>query len=105
MADPADRLKTDKNCKIYKNWEDLIKDPEIDIVSIVTPPSLHADMACAAMQEGKHVVLEKPAAVTEEQAERILQVQAETGRVITVDHMIRYNPIIRTVIKLGESGI
>ena len=105
VADPADRLKTDKNCRIYKNWEDLIKDPEIDIVSIVTPPSLHADMACAAMQEGKHVVLEKPAAVTEEQAERILQVQAETGRVITVDHMIRYNPIIRTVIKLGESGV
>lgn len=105
VADYSESLRFEGNFTVYKNWEDLIKNPDIDIVSIVTPPSLHADMACAAMREGKHVVLEKPAAVTEEQAERILRVQAETGRVITVDHMIRYNPIIRTVIKLREDGV
>ena len=91
--------------KMYHNWHDLINDPEIDIVSIVTPPSLHAEMACAAMKAGKHVLLEKPAAISEEDARLILKTQKETGMIITVDHMIRYNPIIQNFIQLGQSGL
>lgn len=105
VADSSGKLDKDSKCKLYDNWEDLIKDPEIDVVSIVTPPALHAEMACAAMQAGKHVLLEKPVALTIEDAERILQVQAETGRVITVDHMIRYNPIINEIMHLGKTGV
>jgi len=105
VADRAESLKREENCKVYVDWKDLIADPEIDIVSIVTPPALHAEMACAAMQAGKHVVLEKPVAINLQEAERILQVQTETGRVITVDHMIRYNPIIRSVKALSDKGV
>jgi predicted homoserine dehydrogenase-like protein len=46
------------DCKAYQNWKDLVKDPEVDIVSIVTPPALHAEMACLAMKANKHVLLE-----------------------------------------------
>jgi len=104
VADHSGSLDTNEKYKLYENWEDLIKDPEIDIVSIVTPPALHAEMACAAMQAGKHVLLEKPAGVTLEDAERLLQVQTETGRVITIDHMIRYNPLINEIMTLGKLG-
>jgi predicted dehydrogenase len=92
------------NCKNYHDWNELINDAEIDIVSIVTPPNLHAEMACAAMKAGKHVLLEKPAAITEEGAQQILNTQKETGMIITVDHMIRYNPIIQKFMQLGQSG-
>jgi len=104
VADPAGNLEGNATFTLYDKWEDLLKDPQIDIVSIVTPPALHADVACAAMRAGKHVLLEKPAALTLEDAERILQVQTETKRVITVDHMIRYNPIINDIITMGKTG-
>lgn len=94
-----------ENLKIYHDWNELINDGEIDIVSIVTPPSLHAEMACAAMKAGKHVLLEKPAAISEESALQILNTQKVTGMVITVNHMIRYNPIIQRFMELGQSGI
>jgi predicted dehydrogenase len=92
------------HCKTYSDWKELINDPEIDIVSIVTPPALHVEMACAAMKANKHVVLEKPVAITEEGGWQILQTQKETGMVITVDHMIRYNPITQAFMELGLSG-
>ena len=93
-----------EGCKTYHDWTELINDEEIDIVSIVTPPNLHAEMACAAMKAGKHVLLEKPVALSEESAKKILQTQAETGKVITVDHMIRYNPLIQKFMQLGQNG-
>jgi predicted dehydrogenase len=102
IADP-NSSQQDANLKIYHNWEDLVNDPDIDIISIVTPPALHAEMACAAMRAGKHVLLEKPVAITNEGGQQILETQKETGKVITVDHMIRYNPIIQTLIQLGKS--
>lgn len=104
IADTTAGLKTEGNCKLYGSWKELLADPQIDIVSIVTPPTLHAEMACAAMQAGKHVLLEKPVAINLVQAERILKVQAETEKIITVDHMIRYNPIIHSLMALSEIG-
>lgn len=94
-----------ENIKMHHDWNDLINDPEIDIVSIVTPPGLHAEMACAAMKKGKHVLLEKPVAITEQSARQILITQKETGMIITVNHMIRYNPIIQKLKELGQSGV
>jgi len=104
IADSGKNFQGDDHCKVYKDWKDLINEAEIDIVSIVTPPGLHAEMACAAMKAGKHVLLEKPVAITEESAQQILDTQQETGMVITVNHMIRYNPIIQNLKQLGESG-
>jgi predicted dehydrogenase len=105
VADPGGHFGNAGNCKTYRDWKKLVNDPEIEIVSIVTPPALHAEMACAAMQAGKHVLLEKPVAVTDESARQILEVQKQTGMVITVDHMIRYNPIIQSLMQLGKSNV
>jgi predicted dehydrogenase len=104
VADHGHHTKDTTICNVYSNWKELINDPDIDIVSIVTPPSLHAEMACAAMRAGKHVMLEKPVALTTEGAEKIVVTQQETGMCITVDHMIRYNPIIQSLAQLGQSG-
>lgn len=104
IADSGKHPHNVENCRNYHDWKDLINDAEIDIVSIVTPPSLHVEMACEAMKAGKHVLLEKPVAISEEGAQKILNVQKETGMIITVDHMIRYNPIIQSFMQLGQSG-
>lgn len=104
IADSGNNSQNVENCRTYENWKDLIKDTEIDIVSIVTPPSFHVEMACEAMKAGKHVLLEKPVAISEEGALQILKIQKETGMVITVDHMIRYNSIIQNFMQLGKNG-
>jgi predicted dehydrogenase len=90
--------------KGYRNWEELINVPEIDIVSVVTPPSLHAEIAVASMKAGKHVLLEKPVAISLEQAEAIMVAKNETGKLIMVDHMLRYNPIVVHLTALSLSG-
>lgn len=89
----------------YENWEEMICDEEIDIVSVAMPPAFHVEIACAAMRHNKHVLLEKPIAITEEGARQILDTQKETGKVITVDHMLRYNPIVKALIKLSRTEI
>lgn len=104
IADTGKHPHNVENCKNYHDWTELINDVEIDIVSIVTPPDLHVEMACEAMKAGKHVLLEKPVAISEEGAQQILNTQMETGMVITVNHMIRYNPIIQNFMQLGENG-
>ncbi|MDQ0966688.1 putative dehydrogenase [Flavobacterium sp. W4I14] len=104
IADPHKNFQSEENFVVYRDWKELIQDKNIDIVSIVTPPNLHTEMACAAMKAGKHVLLEKPVAISEEGAREIIETQKQTGRVITVDHMIRYNPIIQNLIKLGQAG-
>jgi len=104
VADSGHHSHHVENCKVYHDWKLLINDPDIEIVSIVTPPNLHVEMACEAMKAGKHVLLEKPVALSEEGAQEILKVQKETGMVITVDHMIRYNAIIQSFMEIGKSG-
>lgn len=89
------------NVRHYEDWQELINDETIDIVSIATPPSLHVEMACAAMRSNKHVLLEKPVALTLEGVEELLRTQHETGMIITVDHMLRYNPIVKALKELS----
>jgi predicted dehydrogenase len=86
----------------YDSWKELLKDDTIDIVSIATPPSLHVEMACEAMRNNKHVLLEKPVAINLDGAEEILRTQQETGKVITVNHMLRYDPIVDSLIQLSK---
>jgi len=104
IADPHKNFPSQENYVIYRDWKELIQDENIDIISIVTPPGLHTEMACEAMKAGKHVLLEKPVAISEEGALEIIETQKQTGKIITVDHMIRYNPIIQNLIKLGQTG-
>jgi len=91
--------------RIYTDWRSLIMADDIDIVSIVTPPSFHAEMAMEAMKAGKYVLLEKPVAITDEDALLISKIQEETGMVIAVDHMLRYDPIIRVLSDLSQREI
>ncbi len=50
--------------KYYENWHDLLADDRIDVVSICTPHGLHATMTIAAAAAGKHIICEKPMAIT-----------------------------------------
>ena len=91
--------------KFYNNWQDLIKDGEIDIVSIVTPPSSHVDIACAAMEGEKHIFLEKPIATTINDSKRTIETRDKTGQKATLNYMMRFNPIIETISSLSRNNV
>ena len=78
----------------FATWEALIEEPSLDLIAIATPPNTHAQIACAAMEAGRHVLIEKPLATTREDAQRLIEVQARTGRRAAIDHMLRFHPFI-----------
>jgi phthalate 4,5-cis-dihydrodiol dehydrogenase len=71
--------------RVYDDFEDMCKDPEIDIVHIATPNWLHTQHALTALEHGKHVLVEKPMATNIEDADRIITAAAAVGREVIVD--------------------
>jgi predicted dehydrogenase len=81
----------------FTRWDDLIERADVDLVCIATPPHTHAEIACAAMEAGRHVLIEKPLALSMADAERIVAVQELTQRDAAVNFMLRFNPIVETI--------
>jgi len=104
VSDQNISLKSDKIERFYNNWHDLLNDNDIDIVSIVTPPSSHAEIACEAMEKGKHILIEKPLAITIEDGRKIIEKRNETGRIATVDYIMRFNPVVEALGALSHGG-
>lgn len=82
---------------VSADWQDIIDDPEIDAVAVATPVETHFEIGVAALQAGKHTLVEKPMARTAEQAMCMLE-ESERGRaVLMVDHTYVFAPAIRTI--------
>ncbi|HEX8619917.1 MAG TPA: Gfo/Idh/MocA family oxidoreductase [Thermoanaerobaculia bacterium] len=91
----------------YADWRELVASPEVELVSIVTPPSEHREMALAALEAGKHVLLEKPTARDAYEAEELVAAAERHGdRLTLIDHELRFLPSWREartrVAELGE---
>jgi predicted dehydrogenase len=81
----------------YADRTSLLEDPEVTVVSIATEPATHAVFAVEAMEAGKHVIVEKPLALTPSDAHRVMDTARRTGRVATVDHVLRHHPLENAV--------
>ena len=91
-----------------ENIEDtayLLRRDDVDLVYIATPPALHHPQALAALEAGKHVIVEKPLAVTLRQADELIEVARAGGRLVVANLMQRYNPLFDQVRQLIESRI
>ncbi len=105
---PADKAETFADQfgfnRATDDWKDLIADPNVDIVCITTPNKVHKEMAQAALQAGKHVHLEKPMAVTLDDARDMLRVSEETGAKTIVGYNYLRNPAFVHARQLIEDG-
>lgn len=91
----------------YTDFDEMIKDPAIDIVSICLPSAMHAEYACRAMANGKHVLIEKPIDITPEAAQRIEDARVKYGVTAGVVHQNRYNApmdAIKSAVDEGRLG-
>jgi predicted dehydrogenase len=83
---------------------ELINDPAVDAVVIATPVSSHFELAFAALEAGKHVLVEKPLTATSEQGRRLIEEADRRGLTLMVDHTFVYNGAVRKVRGLVASG-
>lgn len=90
--------------KVYEDAYALLADPEVEEVDICLPTYLHRDVAIAALKAGKHVLLEKPAALNYEDAAAIVAAAKESGRCFTVGLCVRAWPEYRWAYEAVKSG-
>ena len=83
--------------------DEMLKRDDIDIVYISTPPFLHHPQAIAALKSGKHVIVEKPFALTIKQADEMISAAKKNNLIVTANLMQRYNPLYDRVRELLES--
>jgi len=94
LAEFGQRFKIDR---LYTDYRDLVKDPQVDAVLIVTPNDLHMPIAVAAAEGGKHILVEKPIARNVEEARKMIEAARKHGVKLMVSHNFRYHPLVRRV--------
>lgn len=93
--------------RAYRDIEEVVADPRVQVVHVCTPNHLHRPMAQAALEAGKHVVCEKPLATTLEDARALAALATANALVATVPFVYRYHPVVREArarIAHGELG-
>lgn len=106
---PAARERAEEEgVRVYESQQELLSQEEIDLVLVATPNDFHCPIAVAALEAGKHVVCEKPAALSSEEVAKMQQAAEENGRFLTIHQNRRWDEDFLTVCeilkqkKLGE---
>ncbi|HET7658211.1 MAG TPA: Gfo/Idh/MocA family oxidoreductase [Bacillales bacterium] len=86
------------------DWRKLIERDDIDLIDISTPNRTHAEMAIAAAEAGKHVICEKPLAMTVEEAARMAEAVKKSGVVNMICHNYRFAPAVQYAKKIIADG-
>jgi predicted dehydrogenase len=90
--------------KTYSHANELINDTAVDVVVIATPVLSHFELALAALQAGKHVLVEKPLASNSAEARQLIDVAAARKLVLMVDHTFVYTDAVRKIRELIAAG-
>lgn len=78
--------------RLYDNLEEMVRNEELDIIDLAIPTYLHAEMACAMLERGYHVLCEKPMARTLEDAKRMTAAAKASGKTLMIAHCLRFWP-------------
>jgi scyllo-inositol 2-dehydrogenase (NADP+) len=90
------------SARVHPDADALIRDPGIDLVVISTPTATHYEIARAALEAGKHVVIDKPVAITASEADELIELAQRRGRVLSVYQNRRWDGDFRTVRRIIE---
>lgn len=88
----------------YEDYEELLADPNVDAVVIGLPHFLHREVTVKALRAGKHVLLEKPMAMTVEECDEMIAAERESGRLLMIAHSQHYFPVNLEVRRILQDG-
>lgn len=107
----ADRLEflkqTFHDVQTTTDYLEILSDPKVDLVAIATPVDSHYPLAKAALEAGKHVLVEKPMTANVAHAEELIALAAQKGLLLATDHVLVYTneaQYLRNLIQRGELG-
>lgn len=95
------------DAKVYTDYQELLKDKQIEVIHVCTPNRSHAPITIDSLHAGKHVMCEKPMAKTAEDARKMVQAAKETGKKLTIGYQHRHKPeaiYLKSVIERGDLG-
>ncbi|AEY66778.1 Gfo/Idh/MocA family oxidoreductase [Clostridium sp. BNL1100] len=106
-SEKAEILASKYGGKVYSDYGKMLEDPAVQAVCICSPNKYHAQMSIAAMEAGKHVLCEKPIAVTVDEGEKMLEAAARTKKCLMIAHDMKFeyaHKKAREIVKSGEMG-
>ena len=92
------------DAKVYTDYKELLKDPEIEVVHVCTPNRSHSFITVDALHAGKHVMCEKPMAINSAEAKKMLDAAKETGKKLTIGYQNRFRDDSQYMKKEAEDG-
>ena len=102
--DPKQLEDVTEGLKRYASNEELMADPEVDVVLIAANNIYHHDLVCQAARAGKDIICEKPIAMSLEEIDDMVRVTKECGVKFTIHHQRRFDPDFRTMKNVYDSG-
>jgi glucose-fructose oxidoreductase len=94
-----------KNVYNYGNFDEIAKNPEIEIVYIVLPNSMHKEYTIRAARAGKHVICEKPMALNAEECREMIAVCNDSGVKLSIGYRMQFEPYTREIMRLGQEKV
>jgi phthalate 4,5-cis-dihydrodiol dehydrogenase len=101
---PRVTFERDFSARTYEHFEDLCRDSSVEVIYIASPHEFHATQAIAALRHGKHVIVEKPLALTLEDCDAVIEAAARSDRQLIVGHTHGFDPNIRTIQRMVQGG-
>lgn len=109
VSDPVEERRQEAvdatGCAAYATPEELFADPNVELAVIATPSHTHADLSCKAMEQGKHVLVEKPMALNLAEVDRMIETAKKHDRLLTVYQLRRLDPDYVRVKEILDSGV
>jgi predicted dehydrogenase len=93
-----------RDIELTTDIQDVITSPHIDAVAVITPVWTHFDIAKSALENGKHVFVEKPFTSTSEQAEQLIELAARKNLTLMVDHTFLFSGAVRKIREIIDAG-
>ncbi|TCN01218.1 putative dehydrogenase [Paenibacillus sp. BK033] len=103
-AEEASQKYGAEGSKVYADYRELIADPSIDVVHVLTPNDSHSFITIDSLEAGKHVMCEKPMAKTAAEARAMLDAAKRTGKKLTIGYNNRFRPDSQVLKKICEQG-
>src|SRR6185503_7876054 len=91
----------DKNVYNYESFDSIKDNKDIDIVYVVTPNSLHKEFVIRAAQAGKHVICEKPMALSVEDCDAMIAACKKAGKMLSIGYRLHFEPYNLEMVRLG----
>ncbi|KUG08325.1 Gfo/Idh/MocA family protein [Solirubrum puertoriconensis] len=95
----------EQNIYDYKTFDRIADNPNIDIVYVVLPVGMHEEFTVRAAQAGKHVICEKPMAISSAECRRMIEACRKAGKMLSIGYRLHFEPHHREMMRLGQQQV